>query len=198
MQKKGFFIRFFVIIALVIITACAPTTLKSVWRDDAYHGGYLKKVLIIAVDRNLTIKALLEDGFVELLKAGGTEAVPSYRIFSEEENIDKRVIASKVKELQVDALLIATLKDVADTGIYETYPTFIEEGGGYYGYYLQCCQIVSLGRNVVIETKIFDAKYDRLIWSAVTETIFEGSVEEVIRSFVPVIIAELHGSTLLQ
>jgi hypothetical protein len=50
----------------------------------------------------------------------------------------------------------------------------------------------------VIETKIFDAKYDRLIWSAVTETIFEGSVEEVIRSFVPVIITELHGSTLLQ
>jgi catabolite regulation protein CreA len=50
----------------------------------------------------------------------------------------------------------------------------------------------------VIETKIFDAKYDRLIWSAVTETIFEGSAEEAIRSFVPVIITELHGSTLLQ
>jgi len=62
---KGFFIRFFVIIALVIIAACAPTTLKSVWRDDAYHGGHLKKVLIIGVDRNVTVKALLEDEFVE-------------------------------------------------------------------------------------------------------------------------------------
>ncbi|MFH1025581.1 MAG: hypothetical protein V1764_02765 [Nitrospirota bacterium] len=66
-----------------------------------FSGCHLKKVLIIAVDRNLTIKALLEDEFVEQLKAGGTEAVPSYRIFSEEENIDKRVIASKVKELQL-------------------------------------------------------------------------------------------------
>jgi hypothetical protein len=198
MKRGRFFIRFLVIISLVIISACAPTTLKSVWRDDAYHGGHLKKVLIIGVDRNLTVKTLLEDEFVEQLKAGGTEAVPSHRIFSEEENIDKRVIASKVKELQVDALLIATLKDVADTGTYETYPTFIAEGGGYYGYYLQCCQIVSRGRNVVIETKVFDAKNDRLIWSAVTETIFEGSAEKVIRSFVPVIITELHGGTLLQ
>ena len=118
--------------------------------------------------------------------------------FSEEEVLDKRVIAAKVNELQIDALLLATLRDVADTGLYETYPAFVAEGGGYYGYYLQCCQIVSIGRNVVIETKIFETKHDKMIWSAVTETIFEGSAEVVIRSFVPVIIAELQSDTLLQ
>jgi hypothetical protein len=197
MKKVGHLISFFVIIMLFMLTACAPTTLKSVWKDDAYSGGRLKKVLVIGVDQNMTVKTLLEDAFTEQLKTSGTEAVPGHSVFSEEEGIDKRVIAAKVNELQVDALLISTLKDVADTGLYETYPTYIEEGGGYYGYYLQCCQIVSTGRNVVIETKIFDTKHDRLIWSAVTETIFEGSAANVIQSFVPVIITELHNTTLL-
>jgi hypothetical protein len=198
MKKERSFIGLLMIIALSVFTSCAPTTLKSVWRDDAYHGGHLKKVLVLGVDRNTTVKILLEDEFAEQLKAKGTEAVQSHRIFSEEEVLDKRVIAAKVNELQIDALLIATLKDVADTGLYDTYPAIVGEGGGYYGYYLRCCQIVSIGRNVVIETKIFDTKHDKMIWSAVTETIFEGSAEVVIRSFVPVIIAELQRNTLLQ
>jgi hypothetical protein len=198
MKRGKVFVGLLATVVLTLITACAPTALRSVWKDDAYQGGNLKKVLIIGVDRNSAVRALLEDEFTEQLKARGTEAVQSYRIFSEDEILDKRVIAAKVNELRIDALLIATLKDVADTGTYETYPAFLEEGGGYYGYYLQCCQIVSIGRNVVIETKIFDAKRDSMIWSAVTETIFEGSADMVIRSFVPVIIAELQSNTLLR
>jgi hypothetical protein len=198
MGRVKSFLRFLVMIVLSVLTACAPTTLKSVWKDDSYRQGHLKKILIIGVDRNETVKKLLEDEFSVQLKAGGTEVFQSHRIFSEEEMFDKRVIAAKVRELQIDALLIATLKDVADTGIYETYPSFAGEGGGYYGYYLQCCQIVSIGRNVVIETRLFDAKLDRMIWSAVTETIYEGSAEMVIRSYIPVIIAELHRNTVLQ
>lgn len=199
MKRDRGFIRVFVIIALSVVTACAPTTLlKSVWKDDAYHGDRLKKALIMGVERNTTVQALLEDAFAEQLRARGTDAVQSYLVFPEEEVIDKRMIAAKVKELQIDALIIATLKDVAATGMYDTNPSFSQEGGGYYGYYLQCCQIVSTGRNVVIETRIFDTKSEKMVWSAVTETIFEGSAEVVIRSFVPVIITELQGTSLLQ
>ncbi|KPK46303.1 MAG: hypothetical protein AMK74_00660 [Nitrospira bacterium SM23_35] len=198
MAWKGSCIKLFIFILLPVLTACAPTTLKQVWKDDAYRGGHLQKILIVGVDRSDAVRKLLEDEFGEQLNAGGAEAIRSYRIFTEEEMLDKRIFASKVSELQADALLIATLKDVADTGIYETYPAVTGQGSGSYGYYLQCCQIVSIGRNVVIETRIFDAKKDRLIWSAVTETIFEGSAEVVIRSFVPVIIAELQSNTLLQ
>ena len=198
MTVQGFFSGFLLCTVLTTLTACAPTTLHQIWRDDAYHGGHLKKILIVGVDRSDTVRSLLEDVFAEHLGAGGAEAVQSYRIFSEEEALDKRVFASKVSELQADAVLIVTLKDVADTGIYETYPSVTTQSSGFYGYYLQCCQIVSIGRNVVIETRIFDARKDKLIWSAVTETIFEGSAEVVIRSFVPVIIAELQKSTLLQ
>lgn len=197
MGRKGHFISLLLLLGLSLHAACAPTTLKSVWKNDSYRGGYLKKILIIGVDRNETVKKLLEDEFAAQLEAEGAEVFQSHLVFSEEEMLDRRIIASKVSELQVGSLLIATLKDVADTGLYETYPTFVGEGGGYYGYYLQCCQIVSTGRNVVIETKIFDVKHDRMIWSAVTETIFEGSAEVVIKSFVPVIIAELQKSTLL-
>lgn len=198
MERGKSFLSFLVIITLWFFTACAPTTLKSVWKDDSYREGYLKKVLVIGVDRNEMVKKLLEEEFAVQLKAGGAEVFQSHRIFSEEEIFDRRIIAAKVKELQADALLIATLKDVADTGLYETYPSVAGEGSGYYGYYLQCCQIVSIGRNVVIETRLFDAKQDRMIWSAVTETIFEGSAEMVIRSYIPVIIAELYRSAALQ
>ncbi len=189
-----------VVLLMVLLgfTACAPTTsLKSVWQDEAREKRYLHKVLIIGIDRSETIKVLLEDEFAAELRARGADAVQAHRIFPEEEILNKRAIASKIQELQVDALLIVALKDVAETGLYETHPSYYTEGGGYYGYYLRCCQIVSVGRNVVIETRVFDAGSDRLIWSAVTETMFEGSAEMAVRSFAPAIIAELYSSTLL-
>jgi len=167
------------------------------WKDETFQGDPLKKVLIIGVDRSPTTRKLLENEFVRQLKGAGTTALASYDIFPEEEVIEKEMIESRVSELGIDSFLIARLIDVNEAGTYETYPTFYAQERGFYGYYIQCCQIVSLGNNVVIETKIFDAKYDKLIWEAYSDTVFGRSRDYAIQSFISAIIQDLQRERLL-
>lgn len=198
MKGKCFLCVTISILLLVIMTSCATTTLKSVWRDSAYRGGPLENVLIIGVDANPTVKELLEDEFAGQLKAAGTAAVPSHTILSEDEVLDKGTILTKMKERGIDSVLVVSVADVKVTGTYESYPPY-SSVGGFSTDYLACCQYVSTGRTLFIETKFFDAKFDKLIWSALSETIVESpSLKYSIESFVHAVAEDLRDKKLLK
>jgi len=185
------------IIFIIITTSCATTTLRFVWKDSAYKGSHLNKILIIGVDRNPIVQGLLENEFVEQLKTRGIVAVPSRTISDEGEILDRETLLKKINELGIDSVLVTRVRDVKDAGRYETYPYIAEDN--FYAYYLVCCESVSIGRDIFIETKIFDAKYDKLIWSALSETILEGpSLKYSIESFVTTVIKDLHDEKLLR
>lgn len=84
-----------------------------------------------------------------------------------------------------------------EVGRYETYPTQINSG--FYDYYVLCCEsTVSEGYVAMIETKIFDATYDKLVWSAMYESAFISPFENSISSFVSIVVKDLHDEKLLQ
>jgi hypothetical protein len=98
----------------------------------------------------------------------------------------------------MDSVLVARLVDVSDADTYLTYPSSVSSGN-LYGYYSLCCQnIVSLGYNVKFETKVFEAKHNKLIWSALSETALEKSSEYMTGSFITAIIKDLYSKKLLQ
>lgn len=195
---RGNIFRYSAIAILVstIMSSCATTTLTSGWKDSNYRGNPLKKVLILGVMQDDTLNHLFEDEFARQLKAKGTDAVPSYTVLPEDTILDKEIIARKMKELGMDSVLIARLVDVKNVGPFYTHPEDIE--AGFYTYYVHCCQTVTLGYSVVIESKIFDAKNDKLIWSAVSETSIEHTSENIIKSSIPAIIKNLHDRNLLK
>ena len=53
------------------------------------------------------------------------------------------------------------------------------------------------GYNVEIETRIFDAHYDTLIWSALSATVLEPAPEKTIQSYIAAIVSELQNKKLL-
>jgi hypothetical protein len=183
------------VLSLTVINACATTALTSVWKNETYQGGPLRKILIIGVDRKQETKILLENEFALQLKAKGTDAVPSHSVLPEDTILEKEMITAKISELRIDSVLIATLVDVKETEAYES-PTFFAPTG-YYGYYMQCCYNVMSGYNVEIETRIFDAHYDTLIWSALSATVLERAPEETIKSYIASIVSELQNGKLL-
>src|SRR5512135_1558724 len=100
------------VFALMIMSACTTTALTSVWRDSAYRGGPLKKVLIIGVFKSPSVKRFFEDEFTRQLKARGVEVVPSYTVFPEEDEIlSKETIVDKIKELKMDSVLVTRVVD---------------------------------------------------------------------------------------
>jgi hypothetical protein len=183
------------VLSAIFMNACATTELTSVWKNEAYQGGPLRKILIIGVDRNQGMKRLLENEFVLQLKANGIDAVPGHTVLPEDTILEKEMITAKISELRIDSVLITTLVDVKETEAYES-PTFFAPTG-FYGYYMQCCYNVMSGYNVEIETRIFDARYDTLIWSALSDTVLEPAPEETIKSYITAIVSELQNEKLL-
>lgn len=185
------------VISLFIINACATTTLKSVWIDPAYHEGPLKNVFIIGVFYNAEEKLFFEEELAKQMASKSIYSVPSYTIY-EEKYLDKEMIRKVVDELKIDSVLIARLVIVDNIGTY--YEPHVSSSGGFYNYYVECCQIpVSSGRNILIETKIFNTKYDKLIWSAVSDSILDGSFENITRSSViPAILKDLQDRKLIK
>jgi len=98
-------ISFGMLIAM-LITACAMTTLTSVWKDPSYQG-QPRKIRVIGVARKPINKRIFEDEFVRQLKARGTDAVASYTVMPDEKQGDHAVIAAKMKEQSADAALIS-------------------------------------------------------------------------------------------
>jgi hypothetical protein len=182
-------------LSVTFIHACATTALTSVWKNETYQGGPLRKILIIGVDRKQETKILLENEFALQLKAKGIDAVPSHTVLPEDTILEKEMITAKISELRIDSVLIATLVDVKETEAYESSAFFAPTG--YYGYYMQCCYNVMSGYNVEIETRIFDAHYDTLIWSALSATVLERAPEKTIKSYIASIVSELQNGKLL-
>ena len=187
-KARFYFSLLFVVISLM--NSCAQTTPHSVWVNDAYSDVPLEKILVISIDKSLLNKKLLEDEFVRQLDSKGVRAIPGYTVFEYyDEILDERSIIDKVKELETDSVLISRL---ADTSEVEAYKGPINPyRSDIYRYYSDCCVTISLGYNIVIETKIFNAKYDTLIWSSLTEAVFDVSPEVTIKKYIPLIVEDL-------
>ena len=126
------------------LNSCSTTALTAVWKDSAYQGGPMKKVLVIGVFKEQNIKRFFEDEFARQLKPRGVDAVPSYTVFPEEDILDKTTITEKMKELKMDSVLVTRVADVEDVTGYDTYPTHVDPGGDFYDYYVMCS-----GRNPI-------------------------------------------------
>ena len=195
MTKRKAFCGIILAISIIFMDACSTTELKSVWKNEAYQGSPIRKILIIGVDRNQEVKQLLENEFALHLKAKGINAVPGHTVRPGDAIIEREMISAKISELRIDSVLISTLIDVQETEAYES-PTFYAPTG-FYGYYMQCCYNVMSGYYVEIETRLYDAGSDTLLWSALSATVFERAREETIQSYIAAIVTELQKTKLL-
>jgi hypothetical protein len=182
---------------LTLVTSCATTSLTSVWKDDSYKGGPLKKVLVVGVFQDEEAKNFFEDEFVRRLTAKGVHAIPGYSVLPQDSTLDRKGMDEKMKELGIDSVLVTRLVDVRDAPNYVTYPTRVDTQ--FFDYYVMCCQtMVSPGYFVIMETKIFESKHDNPIWSALSESSLDRSLENTLNSFIPVIIRNLQARNLIQ
>ena len=213
MKKSEISIKIGVIfvIFLFILTSCATTKLNSVWRDDNYSGK-IKRVLVVGVIKRPALRRFFEQEFVQQLKARGTDAVAGFTVLPPDEEVDKNLIASKLKELDADGVLITSLVDMKTIETYipgEVYyehayyapPVHYREWDSYYSrsyraFYKPGYTVKD--EVVIMETNLYEAGSEKLVWSALSETFVEGSSNDLTRSFVQVMIKDLSEKNLLE
>ena len=188
----------------LIITACASTQVTSVWKDPSY-GGHPKRVMVIGVSKSPINRRLFEEELVRQFKARGTDAIASYTVLPDAKQNDQDVIAKKVAEQHADTVLITRLvsKKTVQTYVPGTVyypPAYYGTWRDYYGYGYQAIYTpgyVTEDEYALIETNLYAASNDKLIWAATSETGMRGSDMRMIKDYIAVMIKTMADQGLL-
>jgi|PlaIllAssembly_1097288.scaffolds.fasta_scaffold16940_3 hypothetical protein len=190
---------------LPALSGCASTKVREVWRDEAY-GGHPKSVLVVAVMKNLTVQRQFESEFAKRLKERGIKAVESFRVLPDgvalEGDAGREAVVAAIKEQGIDAVLLTRVtgrrtqkEEIPGMTITAGYG-YPYAGAGAWGGYAGVgytfggpSKPTTQGYShetmfLDIETHLFDAKAEKLIWGARSETRVAGPPQEQIVPYV--------------
>jgi len=193
------------LLCFLVMTGCAATRIQQVWRDESYQGGRLGSVLVIVLVSNPTARMKFESEFVKHFKQRGIKAVESFRSLEMETLTGKGARDAVVETMRAsgyDAVLLTRVVD-RDTKEDIIPGMTITTGFGYAGSYAGASYVFSgpsapttqgysherefLG----LETSLFSASTEKLIWSARSETRITTSAVEEISPYVSVVAGKL-------
>lgn len=123
----------FLLFALVF-TSCGTASLTSSWTNDAYSPQRFEKVMVLAIASKTSNRAAVEGAVVDELKKQGIQAVSSLSVFPGSQNafseqqakVSKEELAQKLKENDVDGLLVLSLLDKKVEEVYVEGTTYTQ------------------------------------------------------------------------
>ena len=189
----------------VLLAACSTTKIKSVWKDPAY-AGHPHRIMVIAVAKEPIYRRIFEDEFVLQLKARGLDAIASYSTLPDRSQDDQAAIAKMVEQLGADTVLVSRL--VSKRKVRVDYPPTITHRPHYYGtwpdYYRHGYDLINTPgystkyEYALMETNLYDARNDKLIWAATTETGVENFNQTHIKPYIGTILNLMYEHGLLR
>lgn len=191
----------FIVFSIFIIFSCVAagkTTVKSVWKDVNYTGGDFRKILIIGAAERHPVRRDFENEFAEQLKAKGIRAVQSHTIISTSKMLDKEAVLSKIKDLNIDAVLVTrllyqeTASQLYPKGkVYAKTPSYYNDFNDYVNHSVMSRVSGDPNRLVHLETNFYELKNEKRIWSALSETFVEGAPKREIKGFIKIMIEQM-------
>jgi hypothetical protein len=191
------------IAAALLLGGCAATQIINQWSDPGYAAASFKRIMVIGVSKQSSIRRTFEDEFVARLRAAATAAVPGYEFIPEDGQVEESRLARAVKQAGADAVITTRLVRVERQaeyipGTYGPYPGF-----GYYRWYSNAWvgfyepPRLRFYDIYISETSLHDVRNDRLVWSGIAKTTKLDDIRSEIQGFVDVVIAALREKNLL-
>jgi hypothetical protein len=189
--------------AALLVGGCAATQIINQWSDPSYPAASFKRIMVIGVSKQTSIRRTFEDEFVAQLRAAGTAAVPGYEFIPEDGQAEEPRLTQAVKQAGADALITTRLVRVEKQaeytpGTYGPYPGF-----GYYRWYSNAWvgfyepPRLRFYDIYISETSLYDVRNDRLVWSGIAKTTKLDDIRGEIKGYVEVVIAALREKNLL-
>jgi hypothetical protein len=190
--------------AALLLVACATSTqFNAQWLNpEAGNRLPVKSLLVIGITRDTTARRVYEDTMVAQLAARGIQAQPSYRHLPDDGPAAQAAIEKAVKDVGAQAVLVSRTVSVSNE-------VFVSPGmvvgppgpfgwGGFYGYYYGMWSAayaipptVYTVQNVVVDTRLFDAKDFMVLWSGSSTTTPTSTMQTTISQFAATLVAAL-------
>ena len=155
------------------------------------------------VTKSPVTRELVEGMFVAGLDERGNNAAASYKIIPLDQLSDRDVVESKIKGLGADAVLVSRLVDrktmeIYDPGVVYGFPDFYYDWWGYYDYVVVTPGYTDETQVIIAETNMYDIKTEKLIWSARSETEVTEGDQQLIKTFVKIVIGRLASDGVIR
>jgi len=192
--------------AASIAAGCATTEVKAFWRDAAYNT-QPKKILVISLFKDQTVRRLAEDEFRNHLKYKGITTAVGYEIFPGNELPTKETLIEQVKAGGYDAVLLTRLIDIrTEQRTMPSSPNYagpMHTGmpmGGYYGRgytatYSPSYQVED--KFATVESNLYDAATEKLVWTAASDTWLADANQKLVKDFVSIMMESLRKQKLV-
>jgi hypothetical protein len=190
-------------IAALMVVGCAATELVNQWSNPAYTAPWFKRVMVIGVTRQASIRRTFEDEFVAQLKTAGKDAVASYQYIQEDGPVAETRLKQAVAEAGADAAIITRLvkkeqMTQVTPGFYQPIPAYGFYGwysSGWAGYYEP--PRVFQYEVYTSETSLYDMIKNQVVWSGTAQTTSPGNIGKEIKDYAEIMIRALGEKGLI-
>jgi len=191
-------------LVLLVATGCSSTRVVSEWRNPEYASPEFRRIMVVGVSQQPSIRRKFEDAFVAKLKEAGVDAVPSYVYIPEDGPVAESRLEEAVRRANADAALITKLvraerRTEVIPGYYAPppgpvglYPWYAAAWAWYY-------EPPKIYERVVYvsETSLYDLRGNRLVWSGTVQTDATGNVDKAIKQYVKTVVKALERDGVL-
>lgn len=196
---------FLALLALSVLSGCASTRVVNQW-EMSDPGPAFRKLLVVGMTDNQSVRRTFEDEFVKALQARGVQAIPSYTLIPEAGRVPEARLDAAVKQAGAEGVITARVVqvnqqvDVVPSGP----PMYWGPPWGFYGWYGSAWgpvyayppQVVT--RDVVYaEVRLYRAASDALVWAATTQTFAPGDPRRESAAFAAIILRQLAERKLI-
>lgn len=214
-NSRNLFTQFVMFSTLLLMTGCAGSTnIVASWDNPEIADQKYNNILVTAMVADISTKQSLEDDLVDELKERGVETTKSLNLFPpklrDEKMRSKEELLNAIEENQFDGVITVTVIDQENEARYVpgNYPYSPVNSFGYYGtfwgyYNFWYPQVYNTGyydidRTYFLETNLYDAKSEKLVWSAQSKTVDPATLETFTENFSEKIIKSIAEKNLLQ
>ena len=187
-----------VIFAIAIISSCSSSTqLQNMWKNESYQKEGFKKILVFGMAGKEWKKKVYENEFGTVLKKYNVEPVVAWQVLPKGEQLSVETFEKYFKDQDIDAVLVTM-----ETG--ESTKETMYSGGtsyvamGFNGFYVSTSPIynvpgyLSEEKVVYMDTKLFETKEGKLVWSATSESYEPKSTSDIIKLTSLIVVDELY------
>jgi len=177
-------------VLLLLAVSCQSTKITDVWVPKDAHPEHYVRVMIVGLLPTPGLRAQYENDFVDKLSDAGVIAVASINLVPDVAQIDRKTVEDWVSKFRLDGVLVTRLVHLKRETEYIP-PTY--SLAGWYG---RWAVPTSPGRmvedtTVSLETDLFDAKNEKLVYSAVSKTYDPTARDEAIHSVLDALVGDM-------
>lgn len=206
MDRRTTFAVFVLILGVVSVQSCEGTKLTGSWKDPAYASGPFKKVLVVGVSRQESLRRMFETNFTTHLERYHVEGIPSSSIWPGAEQLDRDSIEAKVAELGCDGVLVSRVLDHRTRSDYYPATGYVVPNAyheGYYSYYYGSYTTLvnpahtEESTTASVETNLYDVRTGKLVWSGLTELTVTEDPRTPAGELIDILVDELSRAKLI-